>query len=282
MNAEIRSRSLIISVAIHAALFLLLLFFVMTTPIPPFPEAGGGGGVLVNIGYVDEASGDVQPMSSAVTPEPQVIKSAVHPAPEEKVATQEDEESVAMNTSEKKKKDNVKKPTTETKKPEPVRTADASSMYKGKKNNSTSQGTAATGTGDQGEKQGDPNSMYTGKSGSGGKDGSGVGGQGTGSDGTGGDKTGTGDFNFSLEGRKLLLKPSVDDRSQETGKVVVSIAVDKKGNVTEARPGARGSTTTSTYLFAKAKEAAMKAKFDASPEAADIQKGTMTFVFLVK
>ena len=34
--------------------------------------------------------------------------------------------------------------------------------------------------------------------------------------------------------------------------------------------------------FAKAKEAALKAKFNASPESADIQKGTMTFVFLVK
>jgi len=280
VNATIRSRSLILSVAIHAALFLLLLFFVMTTTIPPFPEAGGGGGVLVNIGYVDAASGDVQPMSSAVTPEPQVIKSAVQPVPEEKVATQEDEESVAMNTSEKKKKDDVKKPTTETKKPEPVRTVDAASMYKGKRNNSTSQGTATTGTGDQGEKQGDPNSMYSGKNGTGGGPGSGTGTGGGDGDGNG-PGTGSG-ISFDVSGRKLLLKPSIDDRSQETGKVVVSITVDKSGNVTEARPGARGSTTTSSYLFAKAKEAAMKAKFNASPEAADIQKGTMTFVFLVK
>lgn len=253
----------------------------MTTPIPPFPEAGGGGGVLVNIGYIDAATGDVQPMSSTVTPEPQQVKAIPQPAPEEKITTQENEEAVAMNTSEKKEtKKDIKKPLTETKKAEPVKTADAGSLYKGKKNNSTSQGTSTSGTGDQGDRQGDPNSKYTGKNGTGGGPGSG-----TGTGGGDGDGTGPGKGNgvsFDLNGRLLLRKPSIDDRSQETGKVVVSITVDRDGNVTEARPGARGSTTTSAYLFAKAKEAAMKAKFNASPEAADIQKGTMTFVFLVQ
>ncbi|MCX6274325.1 MAG: energy transducer TonB [Bacteroidetes bacterium] len=281
MNAEIRSRSLIISVVIHAALFLLLLFFVMTTPVPPFPEAGGGGGVLVNIGYLDAASGDVQPISSTVTPDPQQVKAIPQPAPDEKITTQEDEESVAMNTSEKKvaRKD-VKKPPTDTKKPEPVKTVDAAGIYKGKSNKSVSQGTSTTGTGDQGDRQGDPNSKYTGKNGTGGGPGTGTGTGGGDGDGNGPGK-GSG-ISFDLSGRKLLLKPSIDDRSQETGKVVVSITVDRAGNVTEARPGARGSTTTSSYLFSKAKEAAMKARFNASPEAADIQKGTMTFVFLVQ
>ncbi len=281
MNAEIRSRSLIISVVIHAALFLLLLFFVMTTPVPPFPEPGGGGGVLVNIGYLDAATGDVQPMSETVTPDPQQVRAIPQPAPDEKITTQEDEESVAMNSSEKKviKKD-IKKPLTETKKAEPVKTVDAGSLYKGKKNNSTSQGTSTSGTGDQGDKQGDPNSKYTGKSGTGGGPGTGTGTGGGDGEGNGPGK-GSG-VSFDLSGRKLLLKPSIDDRSQETGKVVVSITVDRAGNVTEARPGARGSTTTSAYLFSKAKEAAMKARFNASPDAADIQKGTMTFVFLVQ
>ena len=280
MNAEIRSRSLIISVFIHGALFLLLLFFVISTPIPPFPEAGGGGGVLVNIGYIDEATGAVQPMSSTVTPEPQQVKAVPVPAPQEKIATQEDEESVAMNSSEKKEKKETKKPLTETKKAEPVKTVEAGSLYKGKKNNSASQGTSTSGTGDQGSRQGDPNSAYTGKSGTGGGPGSG-----TGTGGGDGDGNGPGKGNgisFDLSGRLLLRKPSIDDRSQETGKVVVSITVDREGNVTEARPGARGSTTTSAYLLGKAKEAALKAKFNASPEAADIQKGTMTFVFLVQ
>ena len=272
---------MIISVVIHAALFLLLLFFVMTTTIPPFPEPGGGGGVLVNIGYLDAATGDVQPMSSVVSPDPQQVKSAPQPAPEEKISTQDDESSVSMRTSEKKEvKKETRKITNDTRVAEPVKTADAASMYKGKKNNSTSQGTSASGTGDQGDRQGDPNSSYTGKNGTGGGPGTGTGTGGGDGDGNGPGK-GSG-ISFDLSGRRLLLKPSIDDRSQETGKVVVSITVDRSGNVTEASPGARGSTTTSAYLFAKAREAAMKAKFNASPDAADIQKGTMTFVFLVQ
>lgn len=253
----------------------------MTTTMPPFPEAGGGGGVLVNIGYVDEATGDVQPISSTATQNPQPVKAIPQASHEEKVTTQENEESVAMNSHEKKnvKKDS-KKLLTETKKTEPVKTAEAGSLYKGKKNNSTSQGTASSGTGDQGSRQGDPNSKYTGKNGTGGGPGTGTGTGGGDGDGHGPGK-GSG-VSFDLNGRILLRKPSIDDRSQETGKVVVSITVDKDGNVVDARPGARGSTTSSAYLFSKAREAALKAKFNASPESADIQKGTMSFVFLVQ
>jgi TonB family protein len=80
----------------------------------------------------------------------------------------------------------------------------------------------------------------------------------------------------------MLKNPQINDRSQETGKVVVDITVDKDGNVASAIPGGRGSTTTSAYLFKLAKEAAFKAKFNASPEDADIQKGTITFVFVVQ
>src|SRR4051812_47512629 len=93
MDASIRSRSAVLTVAIHAALFLILLFTLMTTTIPPFPEAGGGSGVLVNIGVLDEASGDVQPMSENVTKEPVAEKSKAAIAHEEPVVTQDIEES---------------------------------------------------------------------------------------------------------------------------------------------------------------------------------------------
>ena len=79
-----------------------------------------------------------------------------------------------------------------------------------------------------------------------------------------------------------MRPPVISDRSQETGKVVVDITVDQAGNVVSAIPGGRGSTTTSSYLFRLAKEAAMKAKFNASPEGADVQKGTITFIFVVQ
>ena len=80
----------------------------------------------------------------------------------------------------------------------------------------------------------------------------------------------------------MMREPKVSDQSQETGKVVVDITVDKDGNVIAAIPGGRGSTTTSSRLFALAKEASMKAKFSTSTDAADIQKGTITYVFVVQ
>jgi len=61
IDASDRRKAWTISITIHAALLLALILFVMKTPIPPFPEPGGGGGVLVNIGYVDLASGAIQP-----------------------------------------------------------------------------------------------------------------------------------------------------------------------------------------------------------------------------
>jgi outer membrane biosynthesis protein TonB len=283
IDAGDRRRALVISLIIHGALLLALILFVMKTTIPPFPEPGGGGGVLVNIGYVDLASGAIQPMSETVTQNPQPEKAESQArTQEEKIVTQDMEEAVAINEAKKDAKKTEKKttavtqPVKETPKV-PERKADPGSLYAGK-NKSKSEGTASSGAGDQGERTGDPFSKYTGKGGTGGGPGSGTG---TG----GGDGSGTGlgtgpGFSFDLSGRSLLRKPTIDDKSQLTGRVVVNITVNKDGNVISAIPGGRGSTTTSEYLFGKAKEAAMRAKF--SPSEADIQKGTMTFVFVVQ
>ncbi|MFZ7114700.1 MAG: energy transducer TonB family protein [Bacteroidota bacterium] len=277
MNANIRSRSMILSVAVHAGLFLVLLFTMLKTQIPPFPETGGSGGVIVNIGTVDEASGDVQPMAEVISKDPVIQKVPPATAPEEDIATQDLEE---VNIPPAKKVDvkkDVKPTKTEvkntTKPAEPVKTVNPSAIYQGKTTASKSQGTGS-GSGDQGDKNGDPFSKYTGKNGNGTGTG---GGEGTGI----GNGTGKG-ISFSLSGRKLIRTPQITDHSQETGKVVVDITVDKDGNVETAIPGGRGSTTTSAYLFRLAKEAAMKAKFNPSPEGADIQKGTISFVFLVQ
>lgn len=277
MNANIRSRSMILSVAVHAGLFLVLLFTMLKTQIPPFPETGGSGGVIVNIGTFDEASGDVQPMAEVISKDPVIQKVPPATAPEEDIATQDLEE---VNIPPAKKVDvkkDVKPTKTEvkntTKPAEPVKTVNPSAIYQGKTTASKSQGTGS-GSGDQGDKNGDPFSKYTGKNGNGTGTG---GGEGTGI----GNGTGKG-ISFSLSGRKLIRTPQITDHSQETGKVVVDITVDKDGNVETAIPGGRGSTTTSAYLFRLAKEAAMKAKFNPSPEGADIQKGTISFVFLVQ
>ncbi|MBP6335406.1 MAG: cell envelope integrity protein TolA, partial [Bacteroidia bacterium] len=89
MDDSIRSRSIILSVVVHALIFLVLLFTMMKTSVPPFPEAGGSGGVIVNIGYLDEASGELQPMSENITVDPAISKAQQKLQPEENFATQD-------------------------------------------------------------------------------------------------------------------------------------------------------------------------------------------------
>lgn len=284
----IRRNSLLISIAFHAIVFFLLWYFVMHTKIPPF--GGGGGAESANIGFVEISSGDVQPLSENVSDNPQVQPQS-QPAAEVKeqnYTTQETEETATIENKEKKKevKKEVKAVTptvkTEVKKVEPVVVpkVNAEALYPGKKNNSTSQGTGTVAAGDQGTRDGDPASLYQGK-------GQGQGGSGSGGgkgDGNGpgiGSGSGPG-FSFDLAGRAVRAKPSIFDNSQETGKVVVDIKVDKFGNVIDAIPGARGSTTTSSNLYRKAKEAALKAKFSQSPAGVEEQRGTITFVFVVQ
>mgnify|MGYP003336411383 CR=1 FL=1 len=215
-EATIRSRSMMISLLVHLALFLALFFLAMHINIPPFPEEGGGsGGVLVNVGYVDLSSGAVQPLSSSTSIEPQPVndESSVQDS-KEKIATQDVENSAAVTSAEKPKKPVIKKTTpvvTPKKETEKPKTADPRALYKGKTNNSSSQGTSSSGSGDQGNPQGDPNSKYYGNNGSGTGPGNGTG--------TG---TGTGPGNgpsFNLSGRKLLQSPPIHDSSQETGKL---------------------------------------------------------------
>ena len=279
MDASIRSRSAVLTIAIHAALFVILLFTLMTIKIPPFEEAGGGSGVLVNIGTLEEAAGDIQPMSEDVSKEPVPEQIKATKTQEENVATQDFEESPIVKEPKVVKK--VVSPVkteikTEIKpKAEPVKKADPNAMYKGSTTASKSQGTGS-GKGDQGDPTGDPLSKYTGKNGNG------TGGTGNGTGVGPGSGPGKGGVSFLLSGRHMVRTPQINDRSQETGKVVVDITVNKDGEVTAAIPGGRGSTTTSSLLFKLAKDAAMKAKFNSSDEEADIQKGTITFVFLVQ
>jgi periplasmic protein TonB len=80
----------------------------------------------------------------------------------------------------------------------------------------------------------------------------------------------------------MRVPPKISDQSQEQGKVVVDITVDKTGNVVTAGAPGRGSTTTSTNLVRKAKEAAMKTKFSPSAEGVEEQRGTITFVFILR
>jgi outer membrane biosynthesis protein TonB len=63
---------------------------------------------------------------------------------------------------------------------------------------------------------------------------------------------------------------------------VVDVSVDRSGKVTQAIPGTKGSTTLDEYLLRVAKEAALKARFDSKANAPVIQKGTITYNFILR
>lgn len=283
MELSIRQKSLLLTLLFHGLLLLLFFYLVLTTPVPPL---SGGEGVLVNIGYMDMASGEIQPMSENITEDPAVTQ----PTPQEQVeeapvATQDLEDAPVINNPKPKKPDVKVKPVAE--KPKPVvsnttpvkpveKSPDPRAMYKGKSSNSTSQGTAQSGTGDQGNPAGDPFSNQYGTPGSGNGSGTGFG--------TG---TGTGNGNapgisFDLSGRSMVRKPAISDNSQEQGKVVIEVTVDKNGKVLTANGPYRGSTTTSGILVRKAKEAALKTQFNPSPAGVEEQRGTITFNFILR
>ncbi len=154
----------------------------------------------------------------------------------------------------------VAKPKEEPAEPKPVVDTRAMMGKKDKTNNSSSGSQGNTQQpGDAGSVDGSLNSTNS--------TGSGLGNSGT---------------KWSLAGRKMLVAPKVDDTSQKTGIVVIDITVDKNGNVINATGPGRGSTTSDNSLVSKDKIAALNTKFNPSPDGTLHQKGSITFIHILK
>jgi len=129
--------------------------------------------------------------------------------------------------------------------------------------NSTNPGTQGQGTSQTTGNQGDPTGSVDSKNqGPGGGRGAGI--------------------SFSLDGRNVigsLAKPEY--AVNEYGDVVVTITVDKNGDVIAAVPGAKGTTTTDSRLWEAARKAAVSAKFNrvTATDSPVYQKGTITYKF---
>lgn len=278
-----RIAALVGTLLFHGLLLLLFLLIVFKTPIPPFPDAGSPG-IEVNFGTSDEGMGEVQPreatsLKNSQAPElTEEIKTKIEKltAPvEEAVVTQETEDAPEV-LKQKPVTETVTKPVEtpvkEIEPPKPV--VNTSSLYKGKsKTDGGSSGSEGeTGKpGDQGSPEGSMDSKYHGPGGGHGDT--------PGANGPGGDGGG---ISYSLGGRKSQKIPIPEYTQQVEGRVVVEISVDKLGNVISAKPGVKGSTTTNSYLLEKAKQAALRAKFNAKPDAPDEQRGTIVYNFLLK
>jgi outer membrane biosynthesis protein TonB len=281
-----RFKGILGTILFHIGLLLLLLFLALRTPLP----LPGEEGVLVNFGFDETGMGLDQQQEQA--PDQPVVKPA--PVPQETVKeeylVQDIEEAPAIieKKIEKKKKEPEKvipKPEPEPEpvkqvtepEPEPQPQANPKAMYKGK-GTTTAQGGQEGQTGQPGD-QGNPNGTpgaptYKGTGGEGAGTGNGTG-TGTGT----GDGTGNGiSYNLGGRGSKMLHKPSYD--SKEQGKVVVTIKVDKQGNVTSAVAGAKGTNVSDQTLWQLAKDAALRSIFASDPNAPDTQVGTITYNFI--
>jgi len=93
---------------------------------------------------------------------------------------------------------------------------------------------------------------------------------------------GDGAPSYRLGDRRVQSLPVPRYDKQSEGVVVVEISVDRKGNVTKADAGVKGSTTLDEYLLREARVAAMKAKFDSNDNAPLLQKGTITYNFKLR
>ena len=84
---------------------------------------------------------------------------------------------------------------------------------------------------------------------------------------------------YKVADRTITKPPRIDNMTQKKGTVVVSVSINKYGNVIKATPGAPGSTTSDEYLLTKAKQGAESAIFNNVPTAPLEQTGYITIPF---
>lgn len=263
------------------------MFFAFTIPAPPKTEEG----ILVNFGTDETGFGVVEPSAASAPPEaaPPSRADLRSQVKEEALLTQNSEEAPEVKKvdpeaekrriekveadrrlKEQAEADRIKRAQEEAEKKriaeEQQRMADIMSKTKnalaGARNSgtsSTSEGIAG-GTGNQGVPTGSPDSKVYGPGG------------------------GTGDkgISYKLGDRGFQKLPSPKYDYQSEGKVVVEISVDRQGKVVQAVPGTKGSTTLDEYLLRVAKEAALEARFESDPNAPVVQKGTITYNFILR
>ncbi len=247
-NQKDRVKGIVGTVLFHCVLLAAFLFLGLRTPLP-LPEEEG---IEVRLGDF-EGMGEIN-----YTPPPAYIP----PTPSQPEYVKE--ENLTQNTDETPRIDKIVKPiknespvktdntVKEDVKTEPV--VNPNLLFKPSNKTGQNQGNSDK-PGYQGNPNGNPNSNNP------------VGTHGNG-------------ISFSLSGRSSKYIPKPEYNSPEQGTVVVSITVDKNGKVIKAIPGAVGTTTTDATLRNLAKEAALRATFDANQNAAEEQIGTITYKFI--
>ena len=248
-----KRKGVIGTILFHTLLMLAFLFMGLKYQDPPPTEEG----ISINFGFNEEGIGEVDPESTEELTEiveEKIIEQQIEST--EEIVTQSLIEKTVVEKTEKKKKvikkEEPKEEVIEEKKPEVNKKA----LYPGSKKTKTSSEGNKKGDGNQGSIDGDPNSEVY--------EGGGIG------------KNGTA---YQLGGRKVEYKAKPIYNLQVEGKVVVIITVDRLGNVINAIPGAKGSTTLNKQLLQRAKTAALKTKFDPKQTAPTNQQGKIVYLF---
>jgi len=293
-----KGKGIVGTIIIHLGLLVLLLL--VSFRIEPPPQMDGG--IEVNFGTGETGLGEIEPSPPAIQeelPPPTPVKAVSKPAEDPLITQNSEEAPVVKKVNPEAKKKRLEKIEADRKIREQLeiekkqkreeelerkrieaeqqrqsdimnRTKNALANSKNAGTNSTSEGIAG-GTGNQGVPTGSVDSKVRGNGG-----GSGTG-TGTGP-GSGPGKT----ISYDLKGRGFQKLPPPKYDYQGEGRVVVEVSVDRMGKVIQATPGIKGSTTLDEYLLKVAKEAALQASFEVKSDAPSVQKGTITYNFILK
>lgn len=274
------------SAIFHLAVFILMILLAFSVPEPPETEQG----ILVNFGTDETGSGLIEPSEPAMAQSAPLPSQTINtPSEDEPLLTQDAEDAPEVKKvdpeAEKRKLEKIEadRRTRELAEAERLRkeqeeaerqrieaeqqrlsnimdrTKNALANSKNAGTSSASEGVTG-GSGNQGVPTGSPDSKV----------------RGTG--------TGLGDsgISYDLAGRGVQKLPSPNYDSQEEGRVIVEVFVDREGKVIRATAGIKGSTTLNDYLLKTARDAAMQTRFEAAPNANETQRGTITYNFILK
>lgn len=86
-------------------------------------------------------------------------------------------------------------------------------------------------------------------------------------------------YDLGGRGAKSISSPSKE--FSEEGTVVVDIWVDKDGRVQRAEIG-KGTTIVNSSMLESAKRAALNSIFNKDDKAAELQKGSITYTFIIR
>jgi len=272
-NKKDKATAALLTLLIVGLIFLFLFLYKIITPNPPFPIAEDGG-EEINFGIYNEGTGNVE--GPAIGDATSVVVDKSSTAKTEESDTKEEDFKTGEAVLDKKENNpkikNNKTVITPTKTKEEIQKEEEEAAAKNLLNAYTKNKNKAQGGGDG-------NSGQAGNEGSpdGNPDTHGKGGTGHNPDGLG-HGNGPGGSGFSLKGRKILVPPPKVSDGKEEGIVVVYITVDKQGNVIDADPTGKGTTTSSGVLKSKARQAALQAKFSPDDKF-ETQRGSIVFKF---